>query len=101
MVISSIFKSYLVHFPVSFQKIKKNKKKILPENVSYISSKKVFVIFWELKFSSSETENPLISSQKKFIIFWKVKLPSLNLKRFLMFFLKNIFLIFEEGTGKD
>ena len=77
--------------------------------VFYIFSKKIFLMFWQMKLSSpkikkfwkglSELKKLKKATLKKFLIFRDMELFSFKLKNSYIF-LKKTFLIFQEGIFK-
>ena len=98
--VSSIFKGNLGHFLAQARKIKRKHS----EKISYIFSKKVFLISREMELSSPMIRKILKFSQiKSFLIFRQMEL----LKKLLIFREMELFspriekiLIFQEGTCK-
>ena len=68
-------------FKPNFKK-KKHKKKIRSEKISYIFQKNRFIVFREME---TRKKNSCISEgkRKKFLIFWEMKLSSSKLKNSL------------------
>ena len=81
-------------------------KKVL---ILIFSQKKAFLIFWEMEIffkknifggNFASLKNKKKDTLKRFLIFREMEFSSPKHKRFLIFFLRKIFLAFQEGTYK-
>ena len=86
LMLNSLYRATWHTFQPKFKKLKKNRIK----KISYIFSKKVFLVFLEMELSSPKLKKLIFFSKKKFPIFQKgtckaQKIKKCTSKKFLMF----------------